>query len=239
MPERRSADLASIASAAVAAVIVICLWYDRPVASVAACAAILGLLLRRFNDPRDRVGLLVGAVVGNGIELACDAAGVWVHADRSVAGLAPPYILICYPILGLVLPRLIDAFAAGRTPRGHSAETWPHAALTLAVFVTLSMRFGRDPLPQSIVCAAFVFVTFRLFHTRRDLAAAVGGAMLAMAWEIPATLAGAWRFPSPQLLGLIPFWLPAAYAVFFVTMDRIIAAWCEARQRAMATPSGA
>lgn len=221
---RRVGDVVIIVGAAVAASAAIALWYDRPLTIAVTCAAILVALLVRFHEPRDLVGLVVGATVGNAVELACDAAGIWQHADRAVLNLAPAYILLCYPILGLATPRLIDALAgAGRARRELAGSVAPLAAGLLLLFVVLSMQFGRDASMQSLVCAVCLALTLWRFHSRHDLITAFAGALIALAWEVPATIAGAWSFPTPQVFGLLPAWLPAAYAVFFVTMGRLTA----------------
>ena len=213
-------ELALIVSGAAMASAAITSWYDRPAIMVGACLAMLAALLFRYHQVRDLTGLAIGATIGNAIELLCDAAGVWQHADRSVLGLAPAYILLCYPILGLVTPRLVESIAVGR-PRSDRGDAIVSTTM-LAAFVVLSMRFGTLQLPQSIACIAVLAVTLWRFHSRHDIVAALGGAAIAMVWEVPATLAGAWRFPEPNLLGFIPAWLPVAYAVFFVTMNRLI-----------------
>lgn len=216
-----TADLALIVAAAIAASSAIVLWHDQPLLITAACAAILVLLLRRFHETSDLVGLAIGASVGNAIELVCDAAGVWVHADRTVLGLAPAYIMLCYPILGLAIPRMIDALAGDAVPQRDSSVSAPPAAALLTALVIASSRYGADPVAQSMVCAIALAVSLWQFHSRRDLMTASAGMLIALVWELPATLSGAWWFPAPQVFGLLPAWLPAAYAVFFVTMRRL------------------
>ena len=221
---RRVVDVVIIVGAAAAASAAIALWYDRSLTIVVTCAAILVALLMRYHEPRDLVGLVVGATVGNAVELACDATGIWQHADRAVLNLAPAYILLCYPILGLATPRMIDALeGGGRSRRELAGSVAPLAAGLLLLFVVLSMQFGRDASMQSLVCAVCLTLTLWRFHSRHDLITAFAGALIALAWEVPATIAGAWSFPTPQVFGLLPAWLPAAYAVFFVTMGRLTA----------------
>lgn len=222
---RRVVDLAIIAGAAATASTAIALWHDRPLTMVVTCAAVLVALLVRHHEPRDLVGLVVGATVGNAVELACDATGIWQHADRAVLGLAPAYILLCYPILGLATPRMADALAGtDRSRHEVIGPVAPIAAGLLLMFVVLSMQFGRDAGMQSLVCAVCLALTLWRFHSRHDLVTALAGAVIALAWEVPATIAGAWQFPKPQVFGLLPAWLPAAYAVFFVTVGRLTAA---------------
>lgn len=196
---------------------------DAPAACAFACAILLAVLLARYHERRDLIGLAIGATIGNAIELACDAAGVWQHADRTVLSLAPVYILFCYPILGIATPRLVDAVRGGpRSPVEHRASTIPVATLLLIAFVGLALRFGQDAGAQWIVTLFLLAATLWRFHSRHDLVTALAGASVAMVWELPATASGAWRFPAPDVLGLIPSWLPAAYAVFFVAMGRLI-----------------
>jgi hypothetical protein len=84
----------------------------------------------------------------------------------------------------------------------------------------LSCWFTRNH-EELIVSAVCLGLTLARFHSRHDLITATGGGMLGMVWELPCTHFGVWRFPHPQLLGLIPLWLPLAYAVFFITLSRI------------------
>ena len=224
-------ELALIVSGAAIASAAITGWHDRPAIMVAACVAVLAALLFRYHQVRDLTGLAIGATVGNAIELACDAAGLWQHANRSVLGLAPAYILLCYPILGLVTPRLVESISGGKPLRDRGDAI--ASTTLLAALVALSMRFGTLLVPQSIACIAVLAVTLWRFHSRHDLVAAVAGAAIAMVWEVPATLAGAWRFPEPNLLGIIPAWLPVAYAVFFITMHRLINAAAGRAEAAM------
>jgi hypothetical protein len=231
----RIVEVAVIVGAAALAAVAIALWHSLPWPLSATCGAILAALLVRYREPRDLVGLAVGATVGNAIELACDAAGVWQHADRSVLNLAPAYILLCYPILGLAMPRMVDALiGASRSRRELIGSVAPISAGLLLMFVLLSMQFGRDASAQLLVCTVCLALTLWRFHSRHDLITAFAGAVIALAWEVPATIAGAWQFPHPQVLGLLPVWLPAAYAVFFVTMGRLTGALAE--QAAPARP---
>lgn len=207
---------ALVLGGAIVASAVIVFWHSDRVVSTLAIAGVAAAIVATYHERRDLLGLALGATAGNAIELVCDLTGVWRHADRFILGLAPPYILICYPILGVAMPRLIDIF----TPPG-KGEHRGAAGLLLVLLVGLSMRFGTDFAAQSIVCAILLAATFWKFHTRRDWITAGVGSAVALIWEIPATLAGAWSFPRTPIIGLIPLWLPAAYAVFFVTMDRL------------------
>lgn len=233
-PLHRNAAL--IAAAAAVASTIIVRWHASPLLAAVGMALVMIVLLIRFHETRDLVGLAIGATVGNVIELACDAAGIWQHADRSVLGLAPPYILLCYPILGLAMPRLIDAIAGEPRPeKCRDRDVVPIAFALLASFVALSLRFGRESLEQAVVCALLLSLTLWRFHSRRDITTAVVGAIVSLTWEIPATMAGAWSFPRPDAFNLIPAWLPAAYAVFFVTMGRITAALAAESEAAIAS----
>jgi uncharacterized membrane protein YoaT (DUF817 family) len=244
-----------IVGAAALASIGIVYWHGNPLWLSAVCALILAMLVVRFHELRDLIGLAVGATLGNIIELACDAAGVWRHADRSVMGLAPAYIFFCYPILGLATPRLTDCLVGDQRSAGeHEPTDIPIASALLAGFVVLSVTWAHAPLAQSLACAGMLILTLWQFHSRHDLLTAIGGATIALIWEMPATYSGAWSFPAPQLFGLIPMWLPAAYAIFFVTMGRLIGAasteatlaliavrratWTIERQRDLALVSG-
>lgn len=222
--QRRLADLSLIALAAIAASFVIATSYRDPWLSTFAIAILLLLLLARFHDTRDIVGLLVGATLGNAIELASDAAGIWMHADRSVLGLAPPYILLCYPILGFAVPRMVEALAGSpQSIFDRIGVVFPAAFAILLSFVALSVTLAHRPAAHTLMCTLILAITLSRFHSRHDVIAAAAGAFVALTWEIPATVYGAWQFPVADVFGLIPAWLPAAYAVFFVSMGRITA----------------
>jgi hypothetical protein len=222
MPER-AADAVLIAGGALAATAGIVAWHNDPVLISALCAFVLAALWTRFHESRDAAGLLIGLTLGNAVELACDLAGVWRHADRTVLGIAPAYILICYPILGLAVPRLVDAMAGRERPTAEKPDAIAAISLLL-LLVSLSVRFHRDSLEQGVICLVLFAITLWRFHSRHDRITAVTGLGIGLVWEVPATLAGAWRFPVPHLFGLIPVWLPVAYAIFFVTIGRITAA---------------
>lgn len=223
--------LAALATAGIAAFAA-----TRPLWVVPITAAVLMVCVARWRTHADRVGLLVGCTLGNLTELACDRAGLWVHAQRPLLDLAPHYIFLCYPILGVAFPRLVGAIGEGRLLRDaprppHPTEerggVVPAALLWLGV-VAGSCLLGGDLL----LCAAFLVATLARFHAREDLIAAAAGAAIGLVWELPATLSGAWRFPSPQLFGLLPAWLPLAYAVFFTTSARLTAALAALSPRA-------
>jgi hypothetical protein len=199
--------------------------YRQPIALLALILTLIPLFLARFRERMDLIGLLIGATFGNLTELLCDVAGVWEHATKQVLGAAPLYIFACYPLLGLALPRMIAA-AVGRTRpcMEGEASAFRDATICWALHLGLSCWFGTDNGAQAIVCAACLTLTLARFHSPHDLATALFGGFLGMVWELPCTWWGAWRFPHPQLFGLIPLWLPLAYALFFVNLGRITAA---------------
>src|SRR4030095_1418441 len=207
--------------------------FRQPFAPLALTLILIPLFLARFSERADIVGLLVGAAVGNLTELLCDAAGVWEHATRPVFGVAPLYIFACYPLLGLATPRLIAAVLGRARPGAEGASAGLRDATVIwALHLGLSLRFGADNGAQTIVCAACLALTVARFHSHHDLTTALLGGLLGMIWELPCTRWGAWRFPHPQIFGLIPLWLPLAYAVFFVNLGRIHVPVSESRERA-------
>jgi uncharacterized membrane protein YoaT (DUF817 family) len=220
--QRRLVDLTIIITAALAATSVIVIAHHDAAVSTAGIAVVMIALLLRFHETRDVAGLIIGATIGNAIELACDAAGIWRHTDRAVLNLAPPYILLCYPILGMAMPRMIEAIAgARRSIFDRIGSVVPIASVQLLAFVILSLTFGQQPSKQTAVCVSLLTVTLWQFHSKHDLITAIAGALVALTWELPATIFGAWSFPTANIAGLIPAWLPAAYAIFFVTLGRL------------------
>ena len=209
--------LAAVATAGIAAFAA-----TRPLWVVPITAAVLMVCVARWRTYADRVGLLVGCTFGNLTELCCDRAGLWVHAQRPLLDVAPHYIFLCYPILGVAFPRLVRALSRPPHP-GPLPYEGRGGAVTAALLwfgvVAASCLFGGN----FFLCSAFLIATLACFHQRHDLVAAGAGAALGLLWELPATLSGAWRFPSAQLFGLIPAWLPLAYAVFFTTSARVTA----------------
>jgi hypothetical protein len=231
--DNRWGELAFTLGGAMTATAVIVTLYRQPFAPLVPILILIPLFLARFSERADIVGLMVGATFGNLTELLCDAAGVWEHVTRPVFGVAPFYIFACYPLLGLATPRLIAAVLGRARPvaEGAGAEL-RDATIIWALHLGLSCRFGADNGPQAIVCAACLALTVARFHSPHDLTTALLGGLLGMVWELPCTRWGAWRFPHSQLFGLIPFWLPLAYAVFFVNLGRITVALAEWRERA-------
>lgn len=200
----------------------IVLLYKEPVALAVFMALLLAALLLRWHTKADLVGLLVGCTLGNLTEFLCDWKGIWVHHTRGIMDIAPVYILICYPVLWLTVPRLMDALV--RRPRpvedGHgNAPLW--GLFFWGAHLGLSLVFGLDNTPQFIMCVTLLGFALWRFHGPHDVAAALFGGCLGLVWELPVTTTGGWVFPNAQLLGLIPFWLPFAYAVFFLGLCRV------------------
>ena len=198
--------------------------FDRPMLLTAIMGVLLLAFLKRWHARRDLVGLGVGAVLGNLAELLCDWAGVWRHVHPQILGVTPVYILLCYPILGVTIPRLIDAILSRVRPAGDAAENaHAFAALIFAIHVGLCVSFSGENLACSATSALCLLAFLCRFRTQHDRATLFIGGLIGLVWELPATLSGAWTFPNPQLFGLIPLWLPMAYAVFFGTLGRITA----------------
>jgi hypothetical protein len=192
---------------------------------------LLGLLacfLWRWHQRRHLAGLLVGATLGNLTEVGCDLKGIWIHAAPDLWNAVPLYILICYPILGLSLPPLVDAVLRRSRPRGEAGAAAGQWALGLwAAHLLMSLRHGTNNQAELLASSACLVLTLWRFHSAHDLGFGVIGALLALVWELPCTATGVWRFAEPELAGLIPYWLPLAYAVFFITMGRAGAALAE------------
>jgi RNA polymerase sigma-70 factor, ECF subfamily len=208
-------DQAIVAVSALAATAGLALLYRQPWVLFGLLLALNLILLAFWHRPVDLIRWTVGATIGNLTELLCDLAGVWIHGTRQWLDAAPFYIFLCYPILMLAVPRLLSGFRADRT----IGNGW--AALLLAVHVGLSLSQGGNNTGQLIVSFTALLLAVWLFHEPRDLAAGFLGMALGLLWELPCTYFGSWRFPHPQLLGLVPYWLPLAYAVFFLLLNRI------------------
>jgi hypothetical protein len=225
-------DVAFVLGCALVATFAIVAWHDSAL-SMAVMLLVLASLLARFHDRRDLVGLAVGATLGNLTELVCERGGVWVHASKPVLGTGPFYIWVCYPILGVAVPRLIDAVVGASdrlvpgSARGDSMEPRASRAEAGGALVVWSAHTGASfflgtrNIAELVVSVACLFALFTLARSSRDVATALVGALLGLVWEIPCTLSGAWSFPSPQVFGLVPAWLPFAYAVFFTCLGRI------------------
>lgn len=224
-PRQRLADALSTVTGASLATAAIVLLHPRPVVLCALLLALCVLFLVRWHRPRELAGLLVGASIGNLTEVLCDLNGIWIHATNQLFGAVPLYILICYPILGIALPPLIDALLGHRRPCSEGAlRVLPRALCFWLLHLGLSMLYGTENQRELIASALTLLLTLASFHSPHDLGFAGIGALLALVWELPCTLLGAWRFAAPQLGGVLPYWLPLAYAVFFINLGRMIAA---------------
>jgi hypothetical protein len=237
---RRFGDaLATLVGASLATLAIVQLHaHTRPLALCIVLAALCGLFLVRWHRPADLAGLLVGASIGNLTEVLCDLKGIWIHASHQLFGAVPFYILICYPILGLALPRLVDALIGRPRPETEGANRQLPVAFGLwLLHIGLSMLYGTDNARELIACLLTLILTLIRFHSPHDLGFAGIGALLALVWEVPCTRFGAWRFAAPQLGGVLPYWLPLAYAVFFINLGRMIAI-CGAVCGALCTARG-
>lgn len=219
---RYAADLAAALGGAAVGTLGIVLLYKEPLPICVYMVLLLAVLLLRWHTRADVVGLVMGLTLGNLTEFLCDVTGVWVHHDRSIMNAAPVYIFFCYPILWLTVPRLMDALLRRSRPSSHAQGNAPYVAIALwATHLGLSMVYGTRNAYELVVCAVILGLTLWRFHEPHDVATALFGGFLGLVWEIPATVSGAWRFPDPQIFGLIPFWLPMAYAIFFVNLSRL------------------
>ncbi|MBI5495367.1 MAG: hypothetical protein HY904_10115 [Deltaproteobacteria bacterium] len=238
-PLRRWDELAVGLAGAAAGSSGIVLLYREPAAVAWVQVLLLAALLARWHRRADLAGLLVGAALGNLTEFLMDVAGVWVHHNRDVAGVSPLYIFICYPILLLALPRLLNPLVGQPRPLMEGSGRAAAVALLLwAAHVGASFLWGTRNAPEAAACVVILGLVLWQFHSAHDVASALFGAVLALVWELPATATGAWHFPAPQVLGLVPAWLPLAYAIFFVTLGRITAWLCALRWvRGDATPA--
>lgn len=195
---------------------------QQPTTLCALLGLLLGVTLWRWHAPQDLAGLLVGATFGNLTELASDLAGLWVHRTPQLLGVAPTYIFLCYPLLGLAFPRCITALR-GRQPAldaGGRTDLW-HAGMLGGMLVSLPCLAAGHATVQWLLCAAGFAIIQSRFHTSYDLSCSLIGTAMSFGWELPCTMAGTWFFPQPQLFGYLPLWLPFAYAGFFVLLGRM------------------
>jgi hypothetical protein len=210
-----------LGSAAVATAGLVAL-YERPTMLCALLVLLVGVTLWRWHEPRDVAGLIVGAVFGNLTELLSGLAGLWIHRTPQILGVAPPYIFLCYPLLGLAFPRLVDALAGRQRPAAEGGgTTLAHACMLGAVLVSLACLAAGHATVQCVFCATGFALILRQFHSQHDLLGILTGTVLGLGWELPCTTAGAWVFPQPELFGRLPLWLLFAYAGFFVTLGRM------------------
>lgn len=231
--EKRLSDaLATLCGAALATVAIVKL-HPQPLLLCPLLLTLCALFLWRWHRPADVGALLIGATAGNLTEVLCDLKGIWIHTTNQLLGAVPLYILICYPILGIALPPLVDALIGRRRPKGEGhAKILPAALCFFSLHVGLSMLYGTDNSREFIASLLTLLLTLARFHSPHDLGFALIGALLALVWEVPCTLLGAWHFAAPQLYGLLPYWLPLAYAVFFINLGRMIAVAGEALRTA-------
>lgn len=222
---QRLADALSTVAGASLATAAIVLLHPGSVVLCSLLSALCVLVLVRWHRPRELAGLLIGASIGNLTEVLCDLKGIWIHATSQLFGAVPLYILICYPILGIALPPLIDALLGYRRPCAEGElRVLPRALCFWLLHLGLSMLYGTENQRELIASALTLLLTLASFHSPHDLGFAGIGALLALVRELPCTLFGAWRFAAPQLGGVLPYWLPLAYAVFFINLGRMIAA---------------
>jgi hypothetical protein len=180
------------------------------------------MALWRWHEPRDVAGLIVGAVFGNLTELLSALAGLWIHRTPQILGVAPVYIFLCYPLLGLTFPRLVDALAGRQRAAAEGGGAMLAQACILgAMLVSLPCLVAGQGTVQWLFCFTGFALILRQFHSRHDLLCSLVGTVLGLGWELPCTIAGTWFFPQPQLFGRLPLWLPFAYAGFFVTLGRM------------------
>jgi hypothetical protein len=219
---KRCSDACFVLGSAAVATAGLALLYQRPTILCALLIILTVVTLWRWHELRDLAGLIVGAVFGNLTELSSDLAGLWVHRTPQILGLAPAYIFLCYPLLGLAFPRLVDALAGGqRAAAEGSGTTLAHACMLWVVLVSLPCLGAGRATVQWLFCVTSYALILRQFHSQHDLLCGLVGTVMALGWELPCTVAGAWVFPQAQLFGRLPLWLPFAYAGFFVTIGRM------------------
>ena len=210
-----------LSSAAVATAGLVWL-HQQPALLCVLLTVLMGAALWRWHGPRDLAGVLVGVVFGNLTELLSDLAGLWIHRTPQLFGVAPFYIFLCYPLLSLTFPRLVDALAGGeRTAAEGSGTTLSHACVLWAALVSLTCLGAGHATVQWLFCVTCFAIILRRFHSRHDLLCSLVGVAMSLGWELSCTSAGTWFFPQSQLFGRLPLWLPFAYAGFFVTLGRM------------------
>ncbi len=232
-PERWR-EIAWTVGGALVATAAICAGHSRPWILFAALALELVVLARRGWGRRDTIRMMVGGVAGVITEVASEATGLWIHPHPQWFGIFPAYLMVCYLMLGFTVPRLVRAVAgAERSPaEGSRLALWGSTSVWVLVTVGCALAAGSNGLLLA-VCGMSLALFFACFRSLHDGITVGLGALLGLVWEIPCTLTGAWRFPEPELFGLIPFWLPLAYATYFGAVGRMswsAVQWVESRK---------
>ena len=219
---RRCGDVCFVLGSAAVATAGLAWLYQQPTMLCALLIVLVVVTLWRWHEQRDLAGLVVGAVFGNLTELLSDLAGLWIHRTPQILGVAPAYIFLCYPLLGLAFPRLVDALAGRqRAAAEGSGTTLAHACMLGAALVSLPCLVAGHATVQWLFCVTSFAIILRQFHSQHDLLCSLVGTVMGLGWELPCTIAGTWFFPQSQLFGRLPLWLPFAYAGFFVTLGRM------------------
>ena len=219
---RRCGDVGFVLGSATVATAGLAWLYQQPTMLCALLMILTGAVLWRWHGQRDLAGLVVGAVYGNLTELLSDLAGLWIHRTQQILSVTPSYIFLCYPLLGLAFPRLVDALAGRERPTAEgSGTTLAHACGLGVALVSLPCLGTGQTTVQWLFCATCLAIILGRFHSRHDLFCSLMGVAMSLGWELPCTMAGTWFFPQSQLFGRLPMWLPFAYAGFFVLLGRM------------------
>jgi phytoene/squalene synthetase len=226
----------AVIAGACAATASICFLYREPWVLTAVLLGLLAAYLRSWRTRADLIGLATGAVLGNVTEVLSDVAGLWQHQNGQILGVTPSYILVCYPLLGLAMPRLVDAWIGQpRATAEGTAGALPWALSIWGLQLALCLTFAGDSIRSFGACALCLALFLWRFRSKHDQVTLLFGVGLGLLWELPCTGFGAWRFPQTELFGRVPLWLPLAYAVFFGTLGRVTIALCAG---AMDRPAG-
>ena len=212
----------------------ICAGHSRPWILFGALALELIVLARRGWGRRDAIRMTVGGVTGVITEAASEATGLWTHPHPQWFGMFPAYLLVCYLMLGFTVPRLVKALAGAErsSDEGSRLDLLGSATVWVLVTVSCALAAGSNGLLLG-ACGLSLALFLACFRSLHDGITVGLGVLLGLVWEIPCTLTGAWRFPQPELFGLIPFWLPLAYATYFGAVGRMSWAavqWVESRK---------
>ena len=211
-----------IVFAASLATLGIALGHQRPLLLTVLIALLLGFFLIRWHAPADIAGLAAGAIIGNAAELLSVALGIWTHSATPWSlGDVPVWMLLCYPMLGLVTPRMTGMLSGEPPADARDGLLLPVALI--GALVACAAELAGEALLQLSLVALLLALTLLVFPRRRDHLAALLGALLGFLWEVPGALSGAWRFESRHIAGLLPAWLPLGYAIFFICLRRAAA----------------